>query len=207
MNTKIKFYLGLVWLSTISGILGIMSSASESFLALTPLYLSLNFLLVLLCSKEKSVRALKAISIPTLLGFITEVLGVNFDLIYGSYTYGENLGLKILGVPLVICLNWCLLTIVSADVAKLITPNKVTRILIGALLMTILDVIIEISAPRFDFWVFKDGIVPIQNYFGWFIVSCLAHLWYQFYKIDTNAKISCNVIICLFVFFTVFLFK
>ena len=207
MNTKIKFYLGLVWLFTISGILGIMSSASESFLALTPLYLSLNFLLVLLCSKEKSVRALKAISIPTLLGFITEVLGVNFDLIYGSYTYGENLGLKILGVPLVICLNWCLLTIVSADVAKLITPNKVTRILIGALLMTILDVIIEISAPRFDFWVFKDGIVPIQNYFAWFIVSCLAHLWYQYYKIDTNAKISCHVIICLFVFFTVFLFK
>lgn len=207
MNTNIKFYLGLVWLSTISGILGIMSSASESFLALTPLYLSLNFLLVLLCLKEKSVRALKAISIPTLLGFITEVLGVNFDLIYGSYTYGENLGLKILGVPLVICLNWCLLTIVSADVAKLLTPNKVTRILIGALLMTILDVIIEISAPRFDFWVFKDGIVPIQNYFAWFIVSCLAHLWYQFYKIDTNAKISCHVIICLFVFFTVFLFK
>ena len=192
MNTKIKFYLGLVWLSTISGILGIMSSASESFLALTPLYLSLNFLLVLLCSKEKSIRALKAISIPTLLGFITEVLGVNFDLIYGSYTYGENLGLKILGVPLVICLNWCLLTIVSADVAKLITPNKVTRILIGALLMTILDVIIEISAPRFDFWVFKDGIVPIQNYFAWFIVSCLAHLWYQFYKIDTNAISSFN---------------
>jgi len=206
MNTKIKFYIGLVWLSTISGILGIMSSASESFLALTPLYLSLNFLLIL-CSKEKSVRVLKAISIPTLLGFVTEVLGVNFDLIYGTYTYGENLGLKILGVPLVICLNWCLLTIVSADVAKLITPNKVTRILIGALLMTILDVIIEISAPRFDFWVFKDGIVPIQNYFAWFIVSCLAHLWYQSYKIDTNAKISCHIIICLYVFFTVFLFK
>ena len=207
MNTKIKLYIGLVWLSTISGILGIMSSASASFLALTPLYLSLNFLLILLCSKEKSVEVIKAISIPTMLGFITEVLGVNFDLIYGSYTYGENLGLKILGVPLVICLNWCLLTIVSADVAKLITPNKVTRILIGALLMTILDVMIEISAPRFDFWVFKDGIVPIQNYFAWFIVSCLAHLWYQFYKIDTNAKISCHVIICLFVFFTVFLFK
>ena len=163
MNIKIKLYIGLVWLSTISGILGIMSSASASFLALTPLYLSLNFLFVLLSSKEKSKQVLRAISIPTLLGFITEVLGVNFDLIYGSYTYGENLGLKILGVPLVICLNWCLLTIVSADVAKLITPNKVSRILIGAFLMTILDLIIEISAPRFDFWVFKDEIVPIQG--------------------------------------------
>ena len=36
----------------------------------------------------------------------------------------ENLGLKIYGVPLVICINWSLLTIVSADIAKLITQNK-----------------------------------------------------------------------------------
>ncbi|GIR11713.1 MAG: hypothetical protein CM15mP23_02880 [Cryomorphaceae bacterium] len=90
-----------------------------------------------------------------MLGFITEVLGVNFDLIYGSYTYGENLGLKILGVPLVICLNWCLLTIVSADVAKLITPNKVTRILIGALLMTILDVIMKSQLQDLTFGYLK----------------------------------------------------
>ena len=207
MNIKIKLYIGLVWLSTISGVLGIISSASASFLALTPLYLYLNFLIVLLCLKEKLVIFIKAISIPILLGFITEVLGVNFDLIYGSYTYGENLGLKIFEVPLVICLNWCLLTIVSADVAKLITLNKVRRIMIGALIMLLLDFIIEISAPRFDFWVFEDGIVPIQNYFAWLIVSAIAHLWYQSFKIDTNAKISFHIITCLFVFFTVFIFK
>jgi len=127
-------------------------------------------------------------------------------LIYGSYTYGENLGLKILGVPLVICLNWCLLTIVSADIAKFIAPNKVTRILIGALLMTILDVIIEISAPRFDFWVFKDGIVPLKNYFGWFLVASISHWWYQSFKINTNSKISCHIITCLFLFFSIFIF-
>jgi len=207
MNIKIKLYIGLIWLSTISGIFGIISSASASFLALTPLYLYLNFLIVLLCLKVKLVIFLKAISIPILLGFITEVLGVNFDLIYGSYIYGENLGLKILGVPLVICLNWCLLTIVSADVAKLITLNKVKRILIGALIMVFLDFLIEISAPRFDFWVFKDGIVPIQNYFAWLVVSAIAHLWYQSFKIDTNSKISFHIISCLFVFFTVFIFK
>ncbi len=193
-------------MSTISGILGIISSASSKFLALTPLYLSLNFLIIFLCLKEKPSTAIKAISIPILLGFITEVLGVNFDLIYGSYTYGENLGLKIFGVPLVICLNWCLLTIVSADVAKLITKNKGVRILIGALLMIILDFVIEISAPRFDFWVFKDGIVPLQNYYAWFIVASIAHWWYQSFKIDTNSVVSCHIIICLFVFFSVFLF-
>ena len=88
MNIKTNVYLGLVWLFTISGILGVISTASAWFLALTPLYLSLNFLMILLSLKENPIRLLKAISIPIFLGFITEVLGVNFDLIYGSYTYG-----------------------------------------------------------------------------------------------------------------------
>tara|TARA_B100000524_G_scaffold330246_1_gene215985 strand:- start:444 stop:1067 length:624 start_codon:yes stop_codon:yes gene_type:complete len=207
MNIKISLYIGLVWLSTLSGILGIMSSASTSFLALTPLYLSFNFIIILLCLRDKPSRVLMAFSTPIFLGFITEVLGVNFGLIYGSYTYGENLGLKIYGVPLVISLNWCLLTIVSADVAKLITQFKVIRILIGALIMVLLDFLIEISAPRFDFWVFKDEIVPLQNYFAWFIVASIAHWWYQSFKIETNSKISRHIITCLFVFFSVFLFK
>jgi len=206
MNSKTFVCIGLVWLFTISGILGIISSASSWFLALTPLYLGFNFLVILLCLKDQKIRVLKAISIPFILGFITEVLGVNFGLIYGSYTYGENLGLKIFDVPLIICLNWCLLTIVSADVGKLITQNKDARIFSGALLMILLDVLIEISAPRFDFWLFKDGIVPLTNYFGWFIVASISHWWYQSFKINTNSKISCHVITCLFVFFSIFIF-
>lgn len=206
MSFKIKVYIGLVWLFTISGILGVISTASSRFLALTPLYLSLNFLIILLCVKDQSVRVLKGISIPFILGFITEVLGVNFGLVYGSYSYGENLGLKIFEVPLIICLNWCLLTIVSADVGKLITRNKGLRILSGALLMILLDFLIEISAPRFDFWVFKDGIVPLKNYVGWFLVASISHWWYQSFKINTNSKISYQIMTCLFLFFSIFIF-
>lgn len=206
MSFKINVYIGLVWLFTISGILGVISTASNWFLALTPLYLFLNFLIILLCLKDQKVRFLKGISVPFILGFITEVLGVNFGLVYGSYTYGENLGLKIFEVPLIICLNWSLLTIVSADVGKFITRNKGLRILYGVLLMILLDFIIEISAPRFDFWVFKDGIVPITNYFGWFLVASISHWWYQSFKINTNSKISCHIITCLFLFFSIFIF-
>jgi len=206
MSFKINVYIGLVWLFTISGILGIISTASNWFLALTPLYLFLNFLIILLCLKDQKVRILKGISVPFILGFITEVLGVNFGLIYGSYTYGENLGLKIFEVPLIICLNWSLLTIVSADFGKFITRNKGLRILSGSLLMILLDFLIEISAPRFDFWVFKDGIVPLTNYFGWFLVASISHWWYQSFKINTNSKISCHIITCLFLFFSIFIF-
>jgi len=206
MSFKVNVYVGLIWLLTISGVLGIISTASSWFLALTPLYLSLNFLFVLLCIKDHTIRFLKAISVPLILGFVSEVLGANFGLFYGSYTYGENLGLKLFGVPLIICLNWCLLTIVSADVAKLINGNKVARIFTGALLMTLLDVIIEVSAPRFEFWEFKEKVVPLSNYSGWFIVSSISNWWYQSIKISTNSKISYHIITCLFVFFSIFLF-
>ena len=206
MSFKVNVYVGLIWLLTISGVLGIISTASSWFLALTPLYLSLNFLFVLLCIKDHTIRFLKAISVPLILGFVSEVLGANFGLFYGSYTYGENLGLKLFGVPLIICLNWCLLTIVSADVAKLINGNKVARIFTGALLMTLLDVIIEVSAPRFEFWEFKEKVVPLSNYSGWFIVSSISNWWYQSVKISTNSKISYHIITCLFVFFSIFLF-
>ena len=206
MSFKINVYIGLVWLFTISGILGVISTASNWFIALTPVYLFLNFLIILLCLKDQKVRILKGISVPFILGFITEVLGVNFGLVYGSYTYGENLGLKIFEVPLIICLNWSLLTIVSADVGKFITRNKGLRILSGVLIMILLDFLIEISAPRFDFWVFKDGIVPITNYFGWFLVASISHWWYQSFKINTNSKISCHIITCLFLFFSIFIF-
>lgn len=205
MHMKTNIYIGILWLFTISGILGILSSFSAWFLALTPLNLSVSFLIVISSLTGQPYKVIQAISIPLILGFITEVMGVNFDLIYGSYAYGENLGPKLLGVPFVICINWCLLTMVTADVAKRVVQNKSLRILIGGLLMMFLDVLIEVSAPRFDFWVFKDGIVPLQNYIAWFIVANIAHWWYQSFSIDTNSKISCHIMICMFVFFSIFL--
>ena len=202
---KTNIYIVILWLFTISGILGILSSFSAYFLNLTTVNLSVNFLIVIFSLKGKSYKVIQAISIPLILGFVTEVLGVNFDLIYGSYTYGDNLGPKLLGVPFIICINWCLLTMVTADVAKRVVKNKCLRILIGGFLMMFLDVLIEISAPRFDFWEFKDGIVPLQNYIAWLIVACLAHWWYQSFKINTNSKISSHVLVCMIVFFSIFL--
>ena len=205
MHMKTNIYIGILWLFTISGISGILSSFSAWFLALTPLNLSVNFLIVIFCLTDQSYKVIQAISIPLILGFITEVMGVNFDLVYGSYAYGDNLGPKLLGVPFIICINWCLLTMVTADVAKRVVQNKSLRILIGGFLMMFLDVLIEISAPRFDFWEFKDGNVPLQNYIGWMVVACLAHMWYQSFKIETNSKISSHVLVCMFVFFSIFL--
>ena len=44
--------------------------------------------------------------------FFSEWIGVNYGWLFGSYVYGESLGFKIGGVPLLIGANWLLLALV-----------------------------------------------------------------------------------------------
>lgn len=203
---KTTFSIGTLWLFTISGILGILSQYQDWFLALTPLNLMLYALIILWNMQTLNFKTWLALFIPFMLGFITEALGVNFGLIYGSYAYGENLGFKVFGVPLMICVNWAVLTVVTADIAKHLIKNIWFSAFIGAALMTSLDLIIEVSAPRFDFWEFEGGVVPIQNYVGWLLTAFIAHLGYQKLQVKSNKLISWHVFTSIVVFFAVFLF-
>ena len=205
-NFKIRISIFIIWLFTLSGIIGVLSDAQDWFLSLTPLNLLLNLAMVLWHIKGYNYKVIIALAIPFFLGFIAEALGVNFGLIFGTYTYGENLGYKVFGVPLMICINWTLLTATTADVARYISKNSIISALIGAVLMTGLDFILEVSAPRFDFWEFEGGIVPIQNYIGWFITAFIAHLGFQSFNVKTRKIISLHVLVSIFIFFTVFLF-
>ena len=205
-KNKIQFSIFIIWLFAISGIIGVASSEQDWFLSLTPLNLLLSLAMVLFHIKEYNYKVFIALSIPFFLGFIAEALGVNFGLIFGTYVYGENLGYKLFGVPLMICVNWVLLTATSADVAKYISKNIIVSSLIGSALMTGLDIVLEVSAPRFDFWEFENGVVPLQNYLGWFVTAFVAHLGYQYFKVKTNIIISWHVLISIILFFIAFLF-
>ena len=201
------FSIFLIWLFSISGMTGFLSPEySEWFIGMTPFNLLLTFIILIGNIETYEKKIIFAIAIPFFLGFITEALGVNYGLIFGNYAYGENLGYKVFGVPIMICFNWALLTMATADVSKLVSKNLVVTAFVGAALMTGLDVIMEVSAPRFDYWEFENGDVPLQNYVGWFITAFVAHLGYQSFKIKTNKVISLNVLISITVFFTVFLF-
>lgn len=201
------FSVFLIWLFSISGILGILSEGyTEWFISKTPLNLLLTFAILVVNIEKFNPKVLIALSIPFIIGFVTEGLGVNYGLIFGNYAYGENLGYKVFGVPLVICVNWALLTAATADLAKFISKNRIVSALIGGALMTVLDVLLEVSAPRFDFWEFEGGIVPLQNYIGWLVTAFIAHLGYQYFKVKTNTSISWHILISIAFFFTVFLF-
>lgn len=206
MSQKTQISIFILWLFIFSGIIGIISPAKDWFLPLTPLNLSISCILILIHLEIINKKSMIALSIPFFLGFTCEALGVNFGLLFGSYDYGENLGFKIVGVPFMIGINWVILTVVTADFSKKITNHRWKRVLLGALFMTILDSLIEVSAPRFDFWEFQGGIVPTQNYIAWFFISSIAHWGYQSLEIKTNRIISMNILASIFLFFAIFIF-
>ena len=136
------------------------------------------------------------------LGLITEILGVNYGLFFGEYSYGANLGPKIYGVPYVIGLNWVLLIIATGSLSdKLIKGKIINKILFASILMVLLDLLIEKIAPKLDYWEFVISPVPFSNYLWWFIFSIIFQ--YIFLKtVKTKEyKLSSNILVIQFIFF------
>ena len=205
-KNKIFISIFIIWLFNISGILGILSSYSSCFLGYTFLNLLIYVVLITWNIEHIFKKFLVAFSIPFFIGFLTEYLGVNYGLLFGTYSYGDNLGFKIWGVPLMICVNWALLTFITADLSRIIHENIIVRSFLGGLLMMILDVIMEVSAPRFDYWQFENNTIPLKNYIAWFIIGSVAHFFYNQITLKTNMKLSIHIFVAITFFFFSFLF-
>jgi len=200
-NKELKnFSIFFLWLINISGFFGILSDQKEFFLSSTPYVLTITvFLLVVNNSIEK--KFLMRLLFIFLLGLSVEIIGVNYSFFFGEYKYGDNLGIKIFNVPIVIGFNWVLLIILTGNFADRIFPKSILRkVVFGSAMMILLDLLIEISAPKLDYWEFTINPVPFSNYFWWFIFSILFHLIYQ----SNNNKeflVSTNILVIHFLFF------
>ncbi|MFM7566325.1 MAG: carotenoid biosynthesis protein [Flavobacteriales bacterium] len=141
-------------------------------LPLTPLNLILSFLLLM-----DAFRWNKAIFSAALqvffIGMSAEWIGVHSGWLFGEYHYVTNLGPKAFGVPLIIGVNWALLTFLSFAVASRVTSHVVLRLILGATIMTAMDFVMEPVAIRHQFWMWETGYVPGFNYVSWFFVSLL----------------------------------
>ena len=190
----------IVWLVNISGFFGILSDQKDFFLSSSPYVLTVTlFLLVVNNSLEK--KFLLRLFYIFFLGLTVEIIGVNFSFFFGEYKYGDNLGIKIFDVPVVIGFNWVLLIILTGNFAdKIFQKSILGKVLFGSTMMILLDLLIEISAPKLDYWEFTVNPVPFSNYLWWFIFSFLFHFIYQS-NIKKEYIVSTNILIIHFLFF------
>ena len=192
----LRLSIFFLWLINISGFFGITSDQSEFFLSTTPYVLSLTLLLLLLNHDLSDNKSKIGLTLIFFLGLIVEILGVNYGLFFGEYSYGAIFGPKIYEVPYLIGFNWVLLIIATGSLSdKLIKGKEIYKILFASSLMVLIDLLIEKSAPKLDYWEFVISPVPFSNYLWWFIFSlCFQYIFFKTVK-SKEHNLSSNILI------------
>ena len=198
----LRLSIFFLWLINISGFFGITSDQSEFFLSTTPYVLSLTLLLLLLNHDLSDNKSKIGLILIFFLGLIVEILGVNYGLFFGEYSYGANFGPKIYEVPYLIGFNWVLLIIATGSLSdKLIKGKEIYKILFASSLMVLIDLLIEKSAPKLDYWEFVISPVPFSNYLWWFIFSlCFQYIFFKTVK-SKEYNLSSNILLIQFLLF------
>ena len=200
-NTSSKISVFIIWLFHLCGMVGISYGNKDFFLAFTPINLFISFVLLFVNQKQLESKELKSAFLIFFIGMVSEILGVNYGLIFGDYVYLDNLGVKILGVPVLIGVNWIILTFITGSLSSFIFKNKYVSILIGAILMIGLDLLIEPVAPLLGFWIFDLQKVPLQNYLGWFVIGMITQALFQFKIAEKELTFSTHLLIINAIFF------
>jgi len=198
----LRLSIFFLWLINISGFFGITSDQSKFFLSTTPFVLSLTLLILLINHDLSDNKSKIGLTLIFFLGLIVEILGVNYGLFFGEYSYGANFGPKIYEVPYVIGFNWVLLIISTGSLShKLIKGKEIYKILFASSLMVLIDLLMELSAPKLDYWEFVISPVPFSNYLWWFIFSiCFQYIFFKTVK-SKEYNLSSNILVIQFLFF------
>jgi putative membrane protein len=188
------------------GLIGLQSDWAESFKALSALQLVVSSCLVLTSIQKFTKSFVVRFALIMFLCFIIEVVGVLTTYPFGAYYYGSNLGLKVLGVPLVIALNWALL-IYSAKVFFLkYFTNKYLTAFLSATLLTTLDFMIERLAGDLGYWYWLSESIPVQNYVSWFCIAFFCSLMLKEEDCKSNLLATVNLILIVIFFLLLNLF-
>ena len=204
-NKKVSILI--IWLFHLSGLLGLLYIDKNLFASLTPLNLFISTTLLFVNQTNATRMKFFIVFAIFFVGMIAEILGVQYGLIFGNYEYGNNLGLKLLGVPFLIGFNWVVLTVICGSISsKIFKKSKILSIIFGMTLMLLIDITLEPIAPVLDYWEFVGSKAPLQNYIGWGITSLITQTLYQYFYKTKEFIFSINLFIAQFLFFLGFNF-
>ena len=194
-----KLLLTIIYCVGVAG----MTIRPELFAHLTPFNLLLSAALLFYFHEQKDAQLFRFCLFVFVAGFAIELMGVNTGKIFGEYHYGEALGFKINAVPLIIGINWLLLTYCTGIISNKYSADIFVRSLIGALLMVLLDLLLEPVAMKHDFWHWQDDIIPIKNYVAWFGFSFFFNLLFQYFSFQKQNPLAEFLFVIQLLFFLV----
>jgi uncharacterized membrane protein len=189
------------------GIIGfILPLTHILFVKLIPLALLLSFVLLYFFHNTAiTKKELWVFGVIYIIAFAIESVGVNTGLIFGDYTYGSGLGIKLFNTPLLIGLNWIFMVYTSASIVNSTKIPNWLKVVLASFIMIAYDVFLEQMAPQLDMWHWSNGEIPLQNYIAWFILALLFHSLLKIGRINLKNSIAGVLLICQFLFFVVLL--
>ncbi|TSD95266.1 carotenoid biosynthesis protein [Gordonia rubripertincta] len=122
-------------------------------------------------------------------GLLAEAIGVSTGFPFGTYAYTDGLGLKVLGVPVLVPLAWIMMSWPALAVTRRLvgatrlsgTRARVVTALLGAYALTAWDVFLDPQMVDQGHWTWSfptpslPGVddIPLTNFAGWLLVSFL----------------------------------
>ena len=203
------------------GLVGMLFTDNNFFVQSTPFNLLLSFLLLVWTHPEKNKSFYFFIGIVFIVGFLSEVVGVNTGLLFGEYHYSKILGIQLFQVPILIAVNWFII-IYCSGIGTHVLLNKVINrvakdynepslklkamsvIFDGASLAVLFDWLMEPVAIKLGFWTWGvDGSVPFYNYFCWLLISILLLTVFNFFNFRKENKFAVNLLLTQALFFLI----
>ncbi|RYE20986.1 MAG: carotenoid biosynthesis protein [Sphingobacteriaceae bacterium] len=174
------------------------------FLQIVPGHLLLMLFLLLMNHHGRFFKLILFLLTVSILGFSAEWIGVHKQWLFGHYAYDTTLGFKLSAIPLMIGINWFLL-IYSASVLTQKLPIKTAslKIIAGAAILVLLDLLIEPVAIRFQYWHWFGNIIPLKNYVCWFLLSAVFIWLFRVFNFRTQNWVAPTLLIVQFIFFIV----
>uniref|UniRef100_A0A7V3E6A8 Carotenoid biosynthesis protein n=1 Tax=Ignavibacterium album TaxID=591197 RepID=A0A7V3E6A8_9BACT len=204
-NLKLSKEEIFIYLIYFVGIVGHLLSPLLAYMKLlTPIALFLTGGIVLFSTlKNSNTYLLVWLIITYITTFILEVIGVKTGLIFGSYSYGNTLGLKIFDVPLIIGFNWTMIILGVILLSEKFFTNKILITLSASLIATIFDYFMEPSAIKLEYWNWTDIMIPLQNYLAWFLISFVFAALYLRLRIKIETDLPIKFFLTQFIFFLI----
>lgn len=187
----------------LAGLIGIASNIHPAFIQLTPFSLLLSFAIIVFNYPGER-RHIVLYSIGTFLwGYGMEVMGVQTGFPFGVYAYGSVFGWKVFDTPLLIGVNWFLVSYGTGVLINYLIPSgdRIIKIITGSYFLVILDIIIEPIAIKYNFWSWDLGHPPVQNYVGWFFVGLPPMIFFFWLWPKAKDSIGLLFIIMQYIFF------
>lgn len=200
---KNRLFISIVLLLVIHlvGLFGFII-APDKFVHLTALNLMFSAFIILINNQNRKIKHFTYLVFIGITGYLVEVIGIQSHLIFGTYEYGSTLGFKLFDVPLLMSLNWVVPIYCVGMVCNYFPWNNFVKALLGAILMTTFDILLEPVAIGFDYWNWINAEIPVQNYCAWFVISFLFLLGFNYIDFNKENKTAAILFSTLLLFFS-----